>query len=70
MTHLKAGLVWSKLACSLVFEELMPGKSIIISSYRAKCSGILPRVNMPHFHYLIMSLDFYPTCRCAQYNLS
>jgi len=48
----------------------MPAKLMINSNYNAKTSGILPRVNMPHFQHLIIALDFYLTCRCALYNIS
>ncbi len=36
----------------------MPDKLMIPSNYKTKTSGILPRVNMPHFQHLIMLLDF------------
>lgn len=42
----------------------MLGKPIVHSTCHAKYGGILPRVNMPHFHYLIKPLDFYLTGRC------
>jgi len=55
---IKANTSYCSVACSLTLEELMPSKSIILSNYSAKCSGILPRVNMPHFQCLSNSLDF------------
>jgi hypothetical protein len=58
------------MAWGLMLEEFMPGKSIIISTNNAKYSGILPRVDMPHFQYVIKSLDFYSTCGCALNNIS
>jgi hypothetical protein len=47
----------------------MAGKSTVISKYDAKYSGILPRVDMPHFQYLVQPLNFCSTCCCALYNI-